>query len=197
MRAATGAIRAVRRIGSNLEFDVIGECAPRGFCGSGLVDAVAAGLESGFIDHTGRLSNGSDAWQIAGSVALSQKDIRELQLAKSAIAAGLLLLLKASGPNAVASVDSLYLAGAFGNYVNRESACRIGLVPIPAERIVAAGNTALLGAKLALFPGRQQRFDAALQQTEHVSLNECPEFQETFIEQMHFPALTEPVSQQS
>jgi uncharacterized 2Fe-2S/4Fe-4S cluster protein (DUF4445 family) len=133
---------------STLRRTVIGDVAPRGICGSGLVDAVAAGLRSGAILANGRVADGSKIFPIAPPVVLYQSDIRELQLAKGAIAAGFRLLLKRFGVQAQ-SLRAIHLAGAFGNYVQIESALRIGLLEAPHALIHAAGNTALRGAKNA------------------------------------------------
>ena len=87
------------------------------------------------------------------------------------------------------NLKKLYLAGAFGNYINRASAQRIGLISFPSEKVEAAGNTALLGAKLALFrpEGEDGSFARIRQQTEHVALNADQSFQDTFVEEMVFP----------
>ncbi len=187
MRAATGAISEVRVRDGGLVCHVLGDVAPRGICGSGLVDAVAAGLELGWISSMGRLANG-DSLALAGSVTLNQWDVRELQLAKGAIAAGLRILLEQWG----ATKDDLaqvFLAGAFGNYINQSSARRIGLLDLAAETVRPAGNTALLGAKLALFSlsGHNGAYPEILAKVKHVSLNEDARFQETFVEEMVFP----------
>lgn len=187
MRAATGAISEVRVQDGGLQCHVLGNGAPRGICGSGLVDAVAAGLELGWISSKGRLANG-DSLALAGSVSLNQWDVRELQLAKGAIAAGLRILLEQWG----ATKDDLaqvFLAGAFGNYINQSSARRIGLLDLAAETVRPAGNTALLGAKLALFSlsGHDGAYPEILAKVKHVSLNEDARFQETFVEEMVFP----------
>jgi uncharacterized 2Fe-2S/4Fe-4S cluster protein (DUF4445 family) len=112
--------------------------------------------------------------------------VRELQLAKAAIAAGLAILLNELGVS-LQTLDHIYLAGAFGNYVNCDSACRIGLVPIPPEKVTQARNTALLGAKLALFPEHRCEFESLHNHLRHVSLNERADFQEIFVEQIGFP----------
>ena len=144
MRAATGAISEVRLEGGGINCRVLGNVPPQGLCGSGLVDAVAAGLDLGKIQPTGRFANGIGSWELAAPVALTQSDIRELQLAKGAIAAGIRMLLDRFGTSA-GELKKLYLAGAFGNYINRASAQRIGLINFPSEKVEAAGNTALLG----------------------------------------------------
>ena len=187
MRAATGAISEVRVRDGGLECHVVGNVAPRGICGSGLVDAVAAGLALGWISSKGRLANG-EALALAGPVSLSQWDVRELQLAKGAIAAGFRILLEQWG----ATVDDLtqvFLAGAFGNYINHTNARRIGLLDFPGEKVRPSGNTALLGAKLALFslPEQDGAYPEILSRVKHVSLDEDARFQETFVEEMVFP----------
>jgi uncharacterized 2Fe-2S/4Fe-4S cluster protein (DUF4445 family) len=188
MRAATGAISEVHVVDGRPVCNVLGNGPARGVCGSGLVDAVAAGLELGWIQPSGRLTQG-DSLALAPAVSLTQWDIRELQLAKGAIAAGLKLLLEQWGATQE-DLTQVYLAGAFGNYVNQASARRIGLLDIPAEKIRASGNTALLGAKIALFSlaGDPAAYSGILNSTRHVPLNEDPRFQEAFVAEMGFPA---------
>jgi uncharacterized 2Fe-2S/4Fe-4S cluster protein (DUF4445 family) len=188
MRASTGAISQVTLNGDRaLRCHVIGDGTPRGLCGSGLVDAVAAGLELGVIATSGRFSKGEASWMLAAPVALTQNDIRELQLAKAAVAAGIKLLMQKKGAK---QLTRLYLAGAFGNYIDRASAQRIGLIDFPPERVEAAGNTALLGAKLALFSLDSEEdgsYAGVRCRVEHVALNADPSFQDVFVEQLAFP----------
>jgi uncharacterized 2Fe-2S/4Fe-4S cluster protein (DUF4445 family) len=186
MRAAAGAIHAVRHKDGAIECAVLGGISARGICGSGVVDAISAGLDAEIISASGRFTGGQTSWRLAEGVALQQRDVRELQLAKAAIAAGLAILLNELGAS-MAELDEIYLAGAFGNYVNRESACRIGLVSAVPEKIVQAGNTALLGAKLALFSEHRCEFDLLPNQLRHVPLNERADFQDLFLEQIGFP----------
>jgi uncharacterized 2Fe-2S/4Fe-4S cluster protein (DUF4445 family) len=187
MRAATGAISEVRAQDGKLFCHVLGNGAPRGICGSGLVDAVAASLELGWIKSSGRLADG-EVLPLAEPVTLSQWDVRELQLAKGAIAAGLRILLKQWGATKY-DVAHVYLAGAFGNYINYTSARRIGLFNFPVEKVKPSGNTALLGAKLALFSLKEHHgaYPDILAKVQHLSLNEAEGFQETFVEEMGFP----------
>ncbi len=189
MRAITGAITEVRIEEGRLHCHVMGDGAPRGICGSGLVDAVAAGLELGWIEPSGRIGGGRKALELAAPVTLIQRDIRELQLAKAAIAAGIRVLLKHWGGER-RDLSRVYLAGAFGNYVKLSSARRIGLIDFPDKMVEPAGNTALLGAKLALFSSDDdQRKLARIQSiTEHLSLGSHEEFEATFVEQMAFPS---------
>jgi uncharacterized 2Fe-2S/4Fe-4S cluster protein (DUF4445 family) len=187
MRAATGAISEVSLLDGQLRCHVLGEGTPRGICGSGLVDAVACGLELGVIHPSGRFKQNL-RWPLAAPVYLTQSDVRELQLAKAAIAAGLRILAREWGA-ALDQITRVYLAGAFGNYINRLSARRIGLLPVPPDRVEPAGNTALLGAKLALFrlPEADGSYPELRERIRHVSLHEDRQFQQAYIEEMRFP----------
>jgi uncharacterized 2Fe-2S/4Fe-4S cluster protein (DUF4445 family) len=184
MRAATGAISQVQAENGALACQVIGSGEARGVCGSGLVDAIAAGLELKWIQPSGRLAS-CIALPLAGKISLQQADVRELQLAKGAIAAGLRILTARLGA-ALGDIQQLHLAGAFGNYISRVSAKRIGLLNLPLERVVPAGNTALLGAKRALF-APSGAWDDLASRIEPVALNEAPDFQDIYAEEMRFP----------
>lgn len=188
MRASTGAVSEVTCRDGRLHCRVLGNVAPRGLCGSGLVDAVAAGLDAGLIHPTGKLAAGQSL-PLAGPVALSQKDIRELQLAKGAIAAGIRILLQQWGATP-GDLSQVWLAGAFGNYISRVSAQRIGLLNFPPAMVEPAGNTALRGAKLALCANSSgdEVHSAIRGKVQHVSLNEDERFQEIFVEEMQFPS---------
>lgn len=190
MRAATGAISEVWIDGDSLRCHVLGGAAPRGLCGSGLVDAVAAGLELGVIQPSGRFNQGFSELLLAPPVSIHQSDIRELQLAKGAIAAAVRLLLTEWGAQP-AEVKVLYLAGAFGNYVDKNSARRIGLVDFSPEIVQPVGNTALRGAKLALFESESEEDDPEFsnlrRKVEHMPLAANPRFEEVFVELMAFP----------
>jgi len=174
-RAATGAIEAVVFDGQEIALDIIGGGPPRSICGSGLVDAVAVMLEAAVIDPTGRFveepaierlsepirhrlrrRNGEPCLMLyepsddSRAVFLTQRDIRQVQLAKAAIRAGISLLLRRSG---LAEMDlrAILLAGAFGNYIRRENAVRIGLLPdVDIHHIRFVGNAAGAGAQVAL-----------------------------------------------
>jgi uncharacterized 2Fe-2S/4Fe-4S cluster protein (DUF4445 family) len=188
MQAAMGAIDQVRVVDGEIRCHAVGGGEVRGICGSGLVDAVAAGLELGRIEPGGRLAEGRERLELSGGVYLTQADIRQLQLAKGAIAAGLEILLGRLGARPD-QLQRVYLAGAFGNYVNRSSAQRIGLIPFPEERFEAIGNSALLGAKLMLFESdREARELSELRaRVEHVSLAADASFQDVFVRRTRFP----------
>ncbi len=187
MQATTGAVAGVEISDGKVRCRVLGGGAARGICGSGLVDAVAAGLHIGAILSNGRLAEGKPEWELMPGIALCQNDIRELQLAKGAIAAAIHLLLGRWGAS-MKDVARVCLAGAFGNYINRDSARRIGLYEFPVDRIEPAGNTALLGAKIALCNAeRTDDFADLRRRMEHVPLAANPVFEETFVASMLFP----------
>ena len=178
MRAGSGAIDSVHVRDSRLSCHVIGGGAARGVCGSGLVDAAACGVQLGLIRPNGRLTNQEKRLPLADGVALAQSDIRELQLAKGAMAAGLRML-------AGGGVEKLCLAGAFGNYIRQASARSIGLLPedLPVEPV---GNSALRGARtLLLAPStRQARVRRITALSRHVGLAAEPDFQYLYAEMM-------------
>jgi uncharacterized 2Fe-2S/4Fe-4S cluster protein (DUF4445 family) len=177
----------VRIDGGRLVCSVIGRGLPRGLCGSGLVDAVAAGLDLKRVEPSGRLNPGP-ALSLSPPVLVTQADIRELQLAKGAIAAGLRILVQQWGAR-MDDLSQVYLAGAFGNYINRSSARRIGLLDFPPEKLMAAGNTALLGARMALFESAPANlsFPEVRRRIAYVPLNEDGQFQSLYAEAMKFP----------
>ena len=148
MRGAVGAIDRVRVEDDWLQAHVIGDVTPIGICGSGLVDAVACLLDLDILDEGGYLEY--DTFTIQAPVSITPKDIRMLQLAKSAICAGLVTLLRSEGITS-ADVSTLYISGGFGSYLNKDSASRIGLVPAGlAARSTTVGNAALAGAAMLL-----------------------------------------------
>jgi uncharacterized 2Fe-2S/4Fe-4S cluster protein (DUF4445 family) len=215
MRAADGAIEAVA-IGADgeLQLATIGDGDPRGLCGSGLVDAVTAMADAGLLDASGRFIAADLASQVApglagrltakglervfvlhggdpghdpASIYLSQRDVRELQFAKAAIATGWRILLEEAGLTA-ADVKQVLLAGSFGSYLNPGSAIRIGLVPdVPVRRVVAAGNVAGEGAKMALLSVRERAAAMSIpQEVRYVELSDRPDFNDRFIGQLGF-----------
>jgi uncharacterized 2Fe-2S/4Fe-4S cluster protein (DUF4445 family) len=188
MRASAGAITEVWARDGELRCHVLGNVSPRGICGSGVVDAVAAGLDLKLIQPNGRLGNGWKELPLLPPVSLTQNDIRELQLAKGAIAAGLQILLEKAGAG-FDTLQKLHLAGAFGNYVNRRSAHRIGLLELDPLRVHPAGNTSLQGAKMVLLSKTvlKHAIERIRPKIRHVSLGSDPRFQELFVEKMNFP----------
>ncbi len=141
MRAADGAIEGVRIVDGEVQLTVIGDVAPVGMCGSGLVDAVAELVGAGILDHSGRFVLGSserlgkigeeNVFYLSDDVFLSQRDVRELQFAKASIATGWAILCQELGVDP-AEVSQVLLGGSFGSYLSAASAVKIGLVPAPA-----------------------------------------------------------------
>jgi uncharacterized 2Fe-2S/4Fe-4S cluster protein (DUF4445 family) len=216
MRAAEGAIEVVRLRDEGVELGVIGDVDPVGICGSGLVDAVAELVRVGLLDRSGRFVSEEEAAAIAPQLAsrlsvrsdgtrmfvlhspggddeaavhLSQRDIRELQFAKAAIATGWQLLVEELGIT-VEEIQQVVLAGSFGSYLSPASAVRIGLVPkLALPRIVSAGNVAGEGAKMALLSLQERHAaEAMLEQVRYIELSDRPDFNDRFVEQLAFPA---------
>ncbi len=136
-------------------FKTIGDAEPVGICGSGLIDVVACILGSGYVSSDGYMEENfvvvpSGRSATGADISISPKDIREIQLAKSAIASGINILLRRAGL-AVNDIDALYLAGGFGNYIRIESAEAIGLIPSGLSgKVIPVGNTSGTGAMLAV-----------------------------------------------
>jgi uncharacterized 2Fe-2S/4Fe-4S cluster protein (DUF4445 family) len=206
MRAADGAIEVVTMTPSALELRVIGDVPPRGLCGSGLVDAVTGLVSLGLLDATGRLVSDDRARELAPGLAdrlgmvgqervfmladgiyLSQRDVRELQFAKAAIATGWRILLEEAGLTE-ADVKQVLLAGSFGSYLSPSSAIRIGLVPkVGVRRVVSAGNVAGEGAKMALLSLRERAGALALLgEVRYVELSDRADFNDRFVDQLGF-----------
>ncbi|HXH95652.1 MAG TPA: ASKHA domain-containing protein, partial [Gaiellaceae bacterium] len=198
MRAAEGAIEGVRIRDGEVELTVIGDVEPAGICGSGLVDAVAELVDAGILDHSGRFVPGSSdrlgkigeetIFNLADGIFLSQRDVRELQFAKASIATGWSILCRDMGiePEEIAQV---LLGGSFGTYLTPGSAVRSGLVPkLPLARIVAAGNVAGEGAKIAaLSVSERAAAQAVLDEVEYVELSGRADFNDLFVDRLAFP----------
>ncbi len=184
MRATTGAISAVSLENNILKAHTIGNVMPRGICGSGLIDAVANLLRLGKIDSSGACVNDEEQIEIESPVTLSQGDIREFQLAKGAIAAGLQVLANTMNKS-LNDIDKLYIAGGFGHFINIRNVCNTGLIEIEEQRIVKLGNSALLGAKIFLFTPEND-IEKTVNLCRHVSLDADAGFQNIFVEKMFF-----------
>jgi uncharacterized 2Fe-2S/4Fe-4S cluster protein (DUF4445 family) len=198
MRAADGAIEGVKIVDGDVELTVIGDVEPQGLCGSGLVDAVAELVGAGILDHSGRFVADSSArldkvgeetvFHLADGVYLSQRDVRELQFAKASIATGWQILCRELELDP-AEISQVLLGGSFGSYLTPASAVKIGLVPkLPVTRIVAAGNVAGEGAKIAaLSVTERAAANAVLDEVEYVELSGREDFNDLFIDQLSFP----------
>jgi uncharacterized 2Fe-2S/4Fe-4S cluster protein (DUF4445 family) len=185
MRSATGAVSSVWLEDGKFAYHVIGNEQACGICGSGLIDAVAVFLSSGLLDAGGQIAGGQDKLYLGDSVSITQQDIREFQLAKAAIAAGLHILCKQLDIT-FQDISKVYIAGAFGNFISLPNAISLGLLEFPEEKIHKLGNSALIGAKMALFIEDLSCNDV-LEKTRHVSLESDPDFQDIFIGKMMFP----------
>ena len=212
MRAAPGAIERVQ-LDDRPICSVIKGGQPTGICGSGLIDVVAEMLRLGIIDSTGRMSAADDlgtdvtpglreylsrndeygphlilSRSNGREVVITQKDVRQVQLAKGAITAGVRILMNALGVRSE-DISEVLLAGAFGNYIRKENAIRMGLIPeFPLDKVNFIGNAAAVGAKMALI-SREAREDAKRisESTDYIELAMDANFQDEFVEAMSFP----------
>lgn len=180
MRGADGAIDKVSIENGRLKAHVMGDGEPMGICGSGLVDAVACMLDLEIVDDSGYLEE--DEYVLRSPVCLTPKDIRMLQLAKSAICAGLVTLIRTEGAD-VQDISVLYVAGGFGNYLNKDSAARIGLLPKDlAKKSKAVGNAALAGASMILLnDGMKEKAVKLARLAKTVDLSTSPAFSEQYM----------------
>lgn len=185
MRGAAGAIDKVVLQDGKMNAHTICDREPKGICGSGLVDAVACMLDGEVIDESGYLEE--DPFVIREPVTLTAKDVRMLQLAKSAICAGILTLLEENGVKPT-DVSVLYIAGGFGNYLNKENAVKIGLLPETLAGVSqTVGNAALGGASMLLLNSNMKAITEKLSQDAKVQeLSSNPVFAEHYITGMLF-----------
>lgn len=199
-----GAISSFNKKG----WQTIADKPPRGICGSGLLDIIGELLDQGFIDKTGAFKKEEElsrrqqqrmttfkeqrafivvsASESEGEkIILTQKDIREFQLAKGAIAAGIQILVEEAGIN-YDLIDNVYLAGGFGNFIGAEAACKVGLIPAVLEdKILRIGNGAGLGAKAYLLDQKQRQTAVDFREVmEYIELSTMPEFQAYYMENM-------------
>lgn len=188
MRGVDGAVDRVWLEDGCIRWHVIGEGEAKGLCGSGLVDLIAVLLKTGAIDESGRLAEGEGFRLGDTQVVLTQRDVREVQLAKAAISAGIQLMAEKLDM-ALTDIEEVDIAGAFGNYLNADSACDIGLIPdVLRTRIRKVGNAAGEGAKLALqYSGCWQDARRLAEETEFLELASIPVFQDTFVDALDFP----------
>ena len=205
MRAAAGAIEAVRLTETDIRLKTIDELPAIGLCGSGIVDAVAELYRWGIINREGRFNRahprvrkgrrGPEIVLVPASrsgsgrdVVVTQEDVNEIQLAKGAIRAGLDILLDVTG-TVPDEVEDVIIAGAFGSYLNIQSALDMGLLPrFPNAVYRQVGNAAVLGAWQALVSRTErQRAHHIAQQIRYTELTTYPRFSRLFAEGMYFP----------
>lgn len=213
MIARAGAIESLRFEDDDLHLQVIGNVKPVGICGSGLVEIIAAMLQLGIIDREGlirrprrkaaealsaRVTSRGGVYQFLVAseeetnderpIYLTQRDVRELQLAKGAIAAGIQILMDEMGIT-IDDIGHVYLAGALGNYVNPRSAMRIGLIPkVSLDVVTSLGNAASTGASMVLLSRNYWDMANELADSlEHIELSSRLDFNDYFVENMDFP----------
>ena len=201
MRACAGAVEQVSIRGSKVVLSVIGGGEPVGICGSGLISAVSEMVREGVIDATGKMDRAHPLVRLVdgratcvlgektdGSViGLTQKDIREVQLAKGAMQAGASILLKSLGRQPE-EIRKVLVAGAFGNCIDCGAASGIGLLPrIPLERIETVGNTAGAGISMVLMSQREAALARGMAaRVEHVELAAWPDFEKEYMNALSF-----------
>jgi uncharacterized 2Fe-2S/4Fe-4S cluster protein (DUF4445 family) len=204
MRSAPGAIEAVKIHGDRVEVETIGGAPAVGICGSGVVDTVAQLYLAGVLDRGGRmvkdharvrLTNGRAAFTLADEsetggapVVFTQHDVRAVQLAKGAIRAGISILLAEAGLRED-DIGQFIIAGAFGAYIDLESAVAIDMLPaVPLERFAQVGNAAGIGAKLALvsYPHRATAQSIAAS-SRYLELSGSARFNDVFVKSIGFP----------
>ena len=202
MAACTGAVAHVSSAGKDIALEVIGGETATGFCGSGIIDAVALLLDLGAIDETGRIETGqflgaiqtntigdqNEITFLKSGLGITQKDIRAVQLAKSALYAGILTICHRGGIKPE-EIQSLYLAGGLGVGIFPNRAERIGLLPAGLSgRAIASGNTAGIGAgEILLNPSSVKQIDEIVQKAEVIDLGTDAYFSEHFMMGMMFP----------
>jgi uncharacterized 2Fe-2S/4Fe-4S cluster protein (DUF4445 family) len=208
MKAVHGAIErvSVEPLTLNVEFQTVGNEKAVGICGSGILDAVAELLKCHVIDSKGRFqkidskrlieASGGPAFVLAwghetstgDSVAITQKDIGEVQLAKAAIHAGCAILMTRVGVKAT-DLKRVYVAGSFGNYLNPGSAKLLGLIPeVPTEIIKFVGNTAIAGARMCLISSEARKEAKVIgESVRYIELGADPDFSKEFAASMYLP----------
>lgn len=193
MYGAPGAIDHVWISDGALRVSVIGDEEAKGICGSGLIDAIACFLELGLVDMRGQLQTSSDmidgqrVIHLTDTIYITQNDIREVQMAKGALAAGVALMAAQLGKS-VSEIDRVLLAGAFGSFLQPESVCRIGLLPpVLRGKIQAVGNAAGSGAKLTACSGKELAYtDELVKKIQFLELASMPDFRSKFAMSMRF-----------
>ena len=215
MRAAKGAIDRVKIKNDSIFYRVIENGKVRGLCGAGIIDIIAELLKLGIIERSGKLlgrlecsprgsdgikkrilknKNGNRFLLIEGertvsgeAIYLTQKDIREVQLAKAAVSAGIKIILKEANIGE-GDIEEILLAGAFGNFIDKKNAVKIGLIPgLPLNRIKSVGNSAGKGAELALSSNmKRQLCEEISKKVNYIELSSNPDFQREYIDELFF-----------
>jgi uncharacterized 2Fe-2S/4Fe-4S cluster protein (DUF4445 family) len=197
MGGVSGAIDSASFDGSKINYTVIGSAQPKGICGSGLIDIMALMLEYGVIDESGLIVESDyqvlaqktidDRFYITDDVFISQKDVREFQLAKSAICAGIKTIIKTNGLKEE-DISEVFISGGLGFYINKYSAVKVGLIPPQfIDKLTIAGNSAGGGTKLCLLSEKElNRCIDVAKQCKNIELAESSIFMEEYINNMAF-----------
>jgi uncharacterized 2Fe-2S/4Fe-4S cluster protein (DUF4445 family) len=186
MLALPGAIYKAEKK-NRLVLHTIGNGKPHGICGTGLIDLIAIFLDEGKITPSGKILENKGTIVIMGKIALSQQDVREIQLAVAAVKTGIRMICEKHRIKKE-DLDKVYIAGAFGNYLHTKNALRIGLLPdIDPRKIVFVGNSSLAGARALLLsrPSRKKT-ESLLKKVHFISLASDPRFQEFFVDSLNF-----------
>jgi uncharacterized 2Fe-2S/4Fe-4S cluster protein (DUF4445 family) len=206
MKASSGAIEGARIDSDTLEvsFRTIDNVEPRGLCGSGIVDIIAEMLKAGIIDERGTIKREADSPRVRINeegerefvvvqaspidIVVTQADVREIQLAKGAIRTGITILMQKMGVTPE-QIKRVYIAGAFGTYIDPASAKAIGMIPdIPLNIVTSVGNAAGTGARMVLVSSKAGKVSKKISDSvEYVELAAHPNFHSVFIESLRFP----------
>ncbi|RLG29330.1 hypothetical protein DRN97_12050 [Methanosarcinales archaeon] len=183
----SGAIKEVRIENGEVKYKTIDDAAPVGVCGSGIIDTLAELLDKKIIDGRGKFYGEEKRFGIAERISLSEEDIDQLNLAKTAVSVGIKVLLGRYGI-ALEEIDNIFLAGGFANFTNTENAIRIGLLPdVERERVKKVGNAAIEGARQALVSKtKREDAEAIAKRIEHIKLEEEENFMELFVTELYF-----------
>jgi uncharacterized 2Fe-2S/4Fe-4S cluster protein (DUF4445 family) len=213
MRAAPGAIEKIQMKEDEVFIKTVDDAEPVGICGSGIIDVMAEMIGAGLINFKGRLASKEDFEKIhpnspladrlvnteegrefilvykedGENIVVTQKDIREVQLAKGAVAAGISIMLNRMGKK-TQDIHKIIIAGAFGNFIHKESAVAIGLIPsLPMNKIISAGNTAGAGVSMALMNNAEMELAKSVPtRVEHIELASCSDFQDEYMKALAF-----------
>lgn len=186
-----GAIEDVRIVcketSFNVEYKTINNAPPVGICGSGLISLISELLRNDLINSTGKFKTDKKRFEICGNAYITERDLSRLLLSKGAVSLGQKVLMGEMGIDKE-KIDKVYLAGAFGNYIDIESAVRIGLLPdIDRERIVKIGNSALAGAILILASrNARKESERVAKRVRHIRLESIDGFAERFVDELYF-----------
>jgi len=182
-----GAIREVRIENGDLKYTTVGNAAPVGVCGSGLIDMLAELLDKHIINGRGKFYGATHKVNITETISLSESDIDQLNLAKTAVSVGIKVLAERYGIE-LDAIDRVFLAGAFGYFINVENAMRIGLLPrIDHTKVEKIGNAAIEGARQALVSKtKRNEAEAIAKRIKHIKLEEEENFHEKFIGELYF-----------